>query len=540
MPIFSLRLICKEIVVAMKDKDIQTLGTSADSVFNELTSQEVQKKLLKILVISENSSDIYMIKKFLPKTEGYIIHEAATLSAALKVMNYLNLDLVLVDDMLSDLDGYDIVTKLNHIDITKDIPKIILLTTDYKSDKKESFHSENLDFVKKPLDKVIFKLRVKSLIKNAHYKLDRKSYFRHLASQKFKEAQSLMNIYQEIFESSESILCIYDSENEKIVESNAIFEKFFLNLNSFNRIISNPRLARKFVPYRDEANYLNYYNPNVWMKTLIEGGSFSYLVKLQRDFKEYSFTIFVNKIMYEERALYLIKLSNIYDYLPQKKGFNNDNKLALKEKNLEVFKDDFLKLRELLWRQTSHDEKIDTLIYQLSTKLSIVCDDSSIVQEAERSKEINVYFTIVQLIKNKFSKSNVHINDKKVDKLLEENSEIYFANLDGDAITNVLFGLLNNYYGSHFNEPIEHRRLDITLYEKEADLIIEIKLDVADKLINDESLVDKIFHKKREYTKEEIVSSLPKSMKQSLELLKADIKKTEENSQSTYMIKMPL
>ena len=526
--------------MAIEYKEKKELGSCADSVFNTPSTHEVSKKLLKILVISENSSDIYIIKKFLPKNEGYIIHEAASLSGALKVMNYLNLDLILIDDMLSEIDGYDVVSKLNHIDITKDIPKIILLTTDYKSDKKESFHSENLDFVKKPLDKVIFKLRVKSLIKNSHYKLDRKSYFRHLASQKFEEAQSLMNIYQEIFESSENIMCIYDSENEKIVESNALFEKFFLNLNSFNRIISNPRLARKFVPFRDEANYLNYYHPKDWMQTLIEGGSFTYLVKLQRDFKEYSFNISVKKIMHDERAIYLIKLSNIYDYLPQKNSEKNNMKLSLKEKNLAVFKDDFLTLRKLLWQQSNKDEKIETLLYQLSTKLSIVCDDSSIVQDADKSSEINVYFTIVQLLKNKFSQSNVHINDKKVDRFLEENSETYFAALDGDAIHDLLFGLLNNYYAGHFSDHIEYRRLDIALYEEERHLVIEIKLDVADEAINDESFVDKIFHTKREYSKDEIIDTLPKSMKQALLTLKAEIKKWEENNHSTYVIKMPL
>ncbi len=536
MSIFSLRLKCKEIVVAIKDKDI---GTSADAVFDVATSQEVRKKLLKILVISENSSDIYMIKKFLPKHDGYLIHEAASLTAALKVMNYLNLDLILVDDMLSDIDGYDIVSKLNHIDITKDIPKIILLTKDYKSDKKESFHSENLDYVKKPLDKVIFKLRVQSLIKNSHYKLDRKSYFRHLASQKFHEAQSLMNIYQEIFECSEDIMCVYDTESDKIVESNAIFEKFFLNLNSFNRIISNPRLARKFVPYRDEANYLNYYNPKEWLQTLIEGGSFTYLVQLKRDFKEYSFNITVKKIMQEDRALYLIKLSNIYDYLPQKNNHTHANKLALKEKNLEVFKDDFLTLRKLLWQQAKQDGKVDTLLYQLSTKLSIVCDDASIIQEAGKSQDINVYFIIVQLLKNKFLHSNVYINEKKIDKLLEENSETYFVALDADAIHDLLFGLLNNYYGGHFNTNVEHRRLDIALYKEEGYLGIDIKLDIADESLNDESLVDKIFPKKKEYTKEEIMDTLPKSMKQAVQLLNADIKKIEENNHSTYMIKMP-
>lgn len=540
MSIFLVRLKCKEIVVAIEDKDIQELGTSADSVFHSTTSVVKSKKYSKLLVISENSSDIYMIKKYLPKSDGYIIHEAATLSAALKVMNYLNLDLILVDDILSDMDGYDLVSRLNHMDITKDIPKIILLTEDYKSEKKESFQSENLDFVKKPLDKVIFKLRVKSLIHNSQDKVDRKSYFKQLSSQKFEEAKALMSIYQEIFETNENLMCIYDSESKMIVESNAIFEKFFLNLNSFNRIISNPRLARKFVPYRDEANYLNYYDPKEWMQTLIDGAGFSYMIKLQRDFKEYSFNIFVKKVMLEHREVYVIKLSNIYDYLPQKNAAKVDTKLQLKEKNLEVFKDDFLKLREILWQQNLDNDEINRLLYLLSTKLSIVCDDASIVQDTSKSKEINIYFIIMQLIKGKFLNKNIHINDKKVDKLSEENSETYYAQLNADAIHDLLFGILNNYYGSYFAASSDHKRLDISLFQKEKHMVLEIRLDGVDDAISEESLVDKIFHKSRDLLKEEVLDNLPKSVKQSLHLLNADIKKVEEHSQSTFVITMPL
>jgi len=529
----------KDIVVAIEDKNIQDLGTSADSVFHSTPSVGKHKKLSKVLLISENSSDIYMIKKLLPKNDGYIIHEASSLTAALKVMNYLNLDLILVDDMLSSIDGYEIVTKLNYIEITKDIPKIILLTTGYKTDKKESFHCENLDFVKKPLDSVIFKLRVKSLIKHSQQKVDRKSYFKQIATQKFEEAQAMMHIYQELFETSENIMCIYDPQSAKIVESNAIFEKFFLNLRSFNRIMSNPRLVRKFVPYRDEANYLNYYDPKEWMQTLIEGGSFTYLVKLQRDFKEYSFNIFVKKVMVAHTEVYVIRLSNIYDYLPQKNTLKSETKLQLKEKNLEVFKDDFLKLRELLWHQNIDNSEVERLLYQLSTKLSIVCDDSSIVQDG-KSREINTFFIVAQLLKDKFLNRNIYINDKKVDKMLEENSELLYASLNADALYDVVFGLLNNYYGSYFTSTMNHKRLEIALSQKEDEMMIKIKFDSSEELMADASLVDKIFTKNNKSDMEKTLDTLPKSVKQSLQLLNGQIKKIDENNLSTFVISIPL
>jgi len=533
-------MIVKGIVVAIQNKNREALGTSRDSVFQTSgISGHTRKRLSKILVISENSTDIYMIKKLLLKSDGYIIHEAATLPAALKVINYISIDLVLVDDMFSIIDGYEIVEKLNHIESTKNIPKIILLTTDYKTEKKESFSCENLDFVKKPLDSVIFKLRVKSLIKNRDKKEDRKSYFKHLAQEKFLEAQAEMAIYQEIFETSDNIMCIYDKDSDEVVESNAIFEKFFLNLNSFNRIMATPLLARKFVPVIDEANYLNYYDPKEWMHTLITGEGFTYLIKLHRDFKEYSFNIFVKKIALKNKDLYLIKLSNVYDYLPQNKHAKVDSKLQLKEKNFDVFKDDFLALRNELGYHKNVNPKIEKLLYQLSSKLSIVCEDASIVRDFGQAKEFNVYFTIVQLLKDKFFNQNIYINGKKVDKMLDENGETLYLDLNVDALYDLVFGLLNHYYGNDFSTG-KQKRLDISVYTQNSALMIKIKLEA---LVEDdikESFVNKIFNKNTKVTPEEISDMLPKNVKQSLALLEADIKKEEETNSSSFIITIDL
>ena len=524
--------------MSIKENNKRELGTSADSIFHigsgALSSE---KKLLKILLISENSSDIYMINKLLSRNDGYIVYDVPTLSGALKVINYLNLDLILIDDMLSNLDGYEVNEKLNHIEFIKDIPKILLLTVDYKREKKESVISNNIDFVKKPFDSVIFKLRVKSLITQNAQKTDRRSYFKQLAQKKFEEATAEMSIYQEIFETSESIMCIYDAKKGKVVESNAVFEKFFLNLTSFNRIISNPRLARKFVTTMDEANYLNYYEPKEWMSTLISGGGFTYLVKLQRDFKEYSFNIFVKQVLLGENELYLIRLSNVYDYLPQKASDKVSHKLQLKEKNLEVFKTDFLKLREALTHKQVDNTEVDRLLYQLGTKLSIVCDDASIIEKVAKRKESNVYFILVQLLKDKFIHKNIAINGQKVHKLLEENSEEHYGVLNADAFNDLIFSLLNNYYGSTLNMQSNHEQIEIILSINNALLSVKIKLDERESA---GTIVDKIFTRPKQEKEENIVDSLPKVAKKSLLLLQASITRIKDDNQSILSINIPL
>lgn len=525
--------------MAIKENTLKRLGTSENSLFHQESSTKPTKRF-KVLVISENSSDIYMVKKLLVKSEGYIVHEAATLSAALKVINYLSLDLIIVDDRLTVEDGYEVVEKLNHIDVAKEIPKLILLTTDYKTEKKESFHCENVDLVKKPLDSVLFKLRVKLLIQNAQKESDNMGYFRQLSMQKFQEAQNYIHIYQEIFNNSDEMMAIYDIEAGSIVESNAIFEKFFLPLRSFNRIMNNPKLARKFVPFVDEVNYLNYYDPREWMRTVIEGREFSYLIKLHRDFKEYSFNIYVKKIENIGEGVYLIRLSNIYDYLPQKKRENTDTKMQLKESNLDVFKEDFIHLREALWQHHIHDEKVEKLLYSLGTKLSIICEDATIVQEKNLQEKIDIYFMMAQLLKEKFLNRNIYLNGLKVDLALQESAHSLYLNLDGDALYDLVFGLLNNYYGNYFDLSQQHKRLDIDLYEQNTQLVIDLCLDGIDEDEKSSSFMDKIFHKNEAQTDAAVTDALPKNIKQSLLVLNAHIKKVQKEGKSIFTITIPL
>ena len=525
--------------MTIDDKNFKSLGTSADMDLH-ITPKIKRNKNTKLLVISENNSDIYMLKKILSKVDGYIIHEASSLSSALKVMHYLKLNLIIVDDNLSELDGYEVVEKLNKIKITKDIPKIIMLTDSYKTEKIESLAGDNIDFVKKPLDSLIVQLRVNNLIKNSDKKLDRKNHFQHLARQKFEESNALMAIYQNIFEYSESMMCIYDATNKTIVESNAIFEKFFLPINIFNRILSNPRYVRKFVPYIEEANYLNYYNPKEWMQTLIEGGDFSYLIKFQRDYKEYSFTIFVKQLLDENSSLYSIRLSNIYDYLPHKNAKNRDSKLHLKERNYEVFKDDFIKLRESIHHENIENDEITKLLYQLSVKLSIVSEDASLISEVGKEQKINVFSVLLELCVEKFNHKIIYINDLKVTKLLDRNSEMVYSTLNSTALYDLIYSLLSHYYGSHFSSEVEHPRVDITLSQKSTSITITITLNELDNSTNQTSLVERIFRKNTPVDNDDIAGILPKNAKNSLSLLNASIQKKDEHTCSIFTITIPV
>jgi CheY-like chemotaxis protein len=433
-----------------------------------------QKKKYKILVISENTLDIYMIKKYLPKVEGYNILEASSLSDALKILNYITLDLIIIDDILQGRDdGYSALEKISSMKLLKDTPKMLLLTKGYE-ERKLPIYDKNFDYVKKPLDAIVFKHRTQLLIDNAKGILIKKSYFKDLSYQKFLESSSYLSIYHDIFDMDDGMSLIYDRDINSFVESNSAFENFFTNIKLFNRIIFNKKLARDYIPYIDEANYINHYNVDEWMDNVIKNLEFNFSLRVKQSFKEYSFSIVAKKIDFEGRDLYLIKLINILDYIQKNDSEVRSANLLLKENNLSSFKDEFIKLRMLLQKsQLNEQENVDKLIYQLNSKLSILCDDPSIIDDYKPLNRQNIYELILKSLKNHLDKCKITLNSKIIDENSNENLEIFYTKINDTYVNQFINIIVDNI-----------SELDILLYESNETIIIEFAYDDNENLID--------------------------------------------------------
>ena len=483
-----------------------------DFLKNKEHTKLTHNKKYKILVISENSLDIYMIKKYLPKEQGYSILEASSLSNALKILNYISLDLIIIDDILQgNDDGYTTLKKLSQMSLLKDVPKMLLLTKGYE-ERELPAYSKDFDYVKKPLDGIVFKHRTQLLIDNSNEVSAKKSYFKQLSYQKFLEASSYLGIYHDIFEMDEGMSLIYDKDLNTFVESNSAFENFFTNIRLFNRIVFNKKLSRDYIPYVDESNYINHYNADEWMDVVSKNLEFNFSLKVKLSYNEYSFSVVAKKIDLEGRDLYLIKLVNILDYLPKSDSETRSANITLKEGNLSSFKDEFLKLRSKLAKsQLKDQEDIDKLVYQLSSKLSILCDDSSIITDYKVMSRQNIYALVSQNLKDYKSDISITLNSKKIDLDFDEDSEVIYSKADEQNIAKFVQLLLKQYAKSD---------LEILLYESNETIIMELAFDA--KVKNEDKItaselelatkeIDATLEKVEESNKVIIIVNLPKN-----------------------------
>jgi CheY-like chemotaxis protein len=119
--------------------------------------------MAKILVVDDAKSIRNLLKSILEK-DGHEVEEVATGTRALEVLSEKNeFDLVLLDIGMPDINGLEVVTKLNEIECEK--PAICFVTG--QQDQKIvrlALALGGVDFIVKPIDILVFREKMRRLL----------------------------------------------------------------------------------------------------------------------------------------------------------------------------------------------------------------------------------------------------------------------------------------------------------------------------------------------------------------------------------------
>ncbi|MEA1884931.1 MAG: diguanylate cyclase [Thermotogota bacterium] len=123
----------------------------------------MQKKY-RILIVDDERSNRKVLSELLADEFDIVLAKNAT-QAFQRLNGEQIIDLVLLDIMLPDMDGYEILKRMKNKDDQKDIPVIFITVLDSIEDEEKAFHLGAVDFITKPFHPSIVKLRVKNQIK---------------------------------------------------------------------------------------------------------------------------------------------------------------------------------------------------------------------------------------------------------------------------------------------------------------------------------------------------------------------------------------
>lgn len=113
-----------------------------------------------ILAVDDTVTNIEVVKGVL--SDQYMIQAALSGEVALKIISKRKPDLILLDVMMPEMDGYQVCERLKSCDETKDIPIIFLTAKSQEQDEAKGLALGAVDYITKPISPPILKERVKN------------------------------------------------------------------------------------------------------------------------------------------------------------------------------------------------------------------------------------------------------------------------------------------------------------------------------------------------------------------------------------------
>lgn len=131
-----------------------------------MTDTRIDFNNAKVLIVDDMPANIDVLLAVL-EHEPYNILVATSGASALKVAATERPDLILLDVVMPNMDGYETCRKLKSTDDTQDIPVIFLTTRDDVEGVMEGFRSGAIDYVTKPFHKEEVLARIRTHLERA-------------------------------------------------------------------------------------------------------------------------------------------------------------------------------------------------------------------------------------------------------------------------------------------------------------------------------------------------------------------------------------
>ena len=122
-----------------------------------------KKKKGTILVVDDSRVSQTHLVQILQ--DEYVIHAASGGIEAIQVAKAAKPDIILLDIVMPQMDGYEVLAALREAGETREIPVIFITSLDQESDEEKGLRLGAVDYISKPYNPIIVKLRISLQLK---------------------------------------------------------------------------------------------------------------------------------------------------------------------------------------------------------------------------------------------------------------------------------------------------------------------------------------------------------------------------------------
>src|SRR5690606_31570500 len=115
----------------------------------------------RVLVVDDIATNVRLLEVRLA-AEYYDVVTASSGQQALDICNHSHVDIVLLDVMMPEMDGFEVCRRLKANPKTHHLPVVLITALDQPSDRVEGLEAGADEFLAKPYDDMQLMARVKS------------------------------------------------------------------------------------------------------------------------------------------------------------------------------------------------------------------------------------------------------------------------------------------------------------------------------------------------------------------------------------------
>ncbi len=147
----------------------------------------------KLLVVDDNESNRNMLSRRLLR-QGHTVKLAENGKRALEMLREEDFDLVLLDVMMPEMDGYQVLEHLHADDKLRGLPVIMISALDQLDTVVKSIELGAEDYLPKPFNPVVLRARIGACLEKKRLRDRERAYIKKLRSEQERSEQLLLNI----------------------------------------------------------------------------------------------------------------------------------------------------------------------------------------------------------------------------------------------------------------------------------------------------------------------------------------------------------
>ncbi len=140
-----------------------------------------------ILVVDDESRNVRLLKALLVPM-GYAVQTALSGAEAMEIVDKACPDLLLLDIMMPEIDGFEVCRRVKENESTRPTPVIMVTALQSKEDHLKAMEAGADDFLSKPVDATELSIRIKSLLRIKAYHEDLQASYSEIAEKNEKLA----------------------------------------------------------------------------------------------------------------------------------------------------------------------------------------------------------------------------------------------------------------------------------------------------------------------------------------------------------------